>query len=459
MPPPSNTSPATATDIAALPFITTQQVDDAGTTFTVWYKRTAPAGTLEMGLHAYEVAGPDIYDPTVTVYSDAGVTPWLNIVSTEQPIQHPTVAGTTYYYEIAPQGGNPAPALLTVEAYAAPQQAVQPSDILVNDDTAGFPGAVVQPDGTIRNFVYPFAAGEAGDVLDTGEVLLNHATTEHLRFYTSQLVQVASIFIDTSSPSIRTSQGLQQFFVMSRVSPSPAVVTAYNATGGVLSTETLTGITSFLGFAPNNDGSRYYWSNNAVASPIRVWDPSINAELANLTAGVAGRWIADILVLGDGTIVASYTQIVLGTLDVRRYSAAGALLNTYSIGTTLLPAGTFPRLAFGVDDPNEFWVWWHPSTALSRYQRIRVSDGTVLETRNVIEFEGGVNQLPGDTSDFGVSFSCPFLLLRAAINATNSDSSLIVSGGGGGGSTDGCPAVMNPGPGGTGACRVQMGVT
>lgn len=52
MPAPPNTTALTAIDLGAFPASLTQDVHDAGTTYTVWYRFTAPAdGVVAWGKH------------------------------------------------------------------------------------------------------------------------------------------------------------------------------------------------------------------------------------------------------------------------------------------------------------------------------------------------------------------------------------------------------------------------
>ena len=104
----------------------------------------------------------------------------------------------------------------------------------------------------------------------------------------------------------------------------------------------------------------------------------------------------------------------------KRYTAAGAVLNTYSFGSN--HRSLLPRMAYALDDPVSFWMWNHPDTpaGFSLFHNVRVSDGVVLTTLTVAEFEGGVYEPAASatpTARFGMSFSCPFLVTRAALEA------------------------------------------
>jgi hypothetical protein len=150
-------------------------------------------------------------------------------------------------------------------------------------------------------------------------------------------------------------------------------------------------------------------------SPVQRWDLINNVALSDLAAGVAGATgFNDVLVLNDGTILTGYAKP--GDAFVRRYSTAGAVLNTYDFGNSV---GDSPnRLAYALDDPASFWVWLHlPSGGgTSRFQNVRVSDGAILTTFDVVPFELGVyvGAPTATPTRFGSSQSCPFLVMRPA---------------------------------------------
>ena len=62
----------------------------------------------------------------------------------------------------------------------------------------------------------------------------------------------------------------------------------------------------------------------------------------------------------------------------------------FAIGTDTTSAEP-PRLADPLDDPDTFWLFTHPITVTgrSRFQNIRISDGSVLSTRDSTKYEEG----------------------------------------------------------------------
>jgi hypothetical protein len=139
VPAPTNTSAGTATDFGTLPYSGSQNAHDAGTTYTVWYKYT-PA-TSQM-ISVFGFGDLVTYRPTITVFTGVGATP-VGIGVTNKPVQVYVNSGSTYWFRFVPNGGNPTPAVLLLEAEAFVPEAIPSGAILVNDDTDGAPGAIV----------------------------------------------------------------------------------------------------------------------------------------------------------------------------------------------------------------------------------------------------------------------------------------------------------------------------
>src|SRR6185503_954886 len=121
MPAPTNTSPASATVISSLPASITQTVDDAGTTYTVWYAYTATADDVEIGLFGY--GDNTAYYVGTQVYNDVSAAPATRIINTGLPpdsttgnkaVQVPVTAGDAYYMTFAPTTGHPSRAVLSL---------------------------------------------------------------------------------------------------------------------------------------------------------------------------------------------------------------------------------------------------------------------------------------------------------------------------------------------------------
>ena len=425
--PPANLTAATAIDLGTAPASVTQQVDEAGTTYTVWYRWTAPASGLnEVAVWAF--GDLVTYRPVVGVYLGPvdELPTWLDIASQQnRPIQHPVVGGTTYYYRILTNSGNPAPANLTLTLKVGPSLATEAGSLLVNDDTAGFPAVVLSgTTGAIQQFLYPCPAGESGDVLSaSGVYLLNAAASDTLSLFGATHTPVAVIpfnWTGAQDPAIRANQGQQVFYVGDPSGAGAAVIHTLTGAGAWgPTTWTLTGHTAITRIAAANDGSVLYFCTGALNQPIHRWTLTTDTATTDLVAAVTGYGITDLLVLQDDSIVALYIKSS-ATRDVilRQYDPAGGTLASVDLSDGTITS-TNPRLAYALDDPATVWVWLHRLIAggeVSNFLNVRLADGVAVTTLTVPVYEGGAYQnvatetFPG----FGTSFSCPFLVLRTA---------------------------------------------
>ena len=443
MPAPTNISFATATDLGTLPADVIQDVHDAGTTYTVFYKFTAPAGILVVG--AFGFGDLTTYRPTVAVFDQAQLA-YLGIAVQNKPVQFYVTPGQIYYLRFTTNAGNPTPAILTLNVQVAPQLTVPVGTIFVPDDAnadgtvaGGFPAALVSHlnNYTTINFVNPFPSGEAGDVLaSTGRILVSDEFVDfNFKLYDNQINFLANVAsLGNGSPRIRACQGASIFYAGSvgGGGQNARVRTISNA--GVLGGTTYDlGVAGLTALAAKNDETILYYSGavSSVNSEIKRWDLVLNAAMSDLVADIGGTYqVTDILYLADDTIIVMYFQSSNGSVIIKNYNLSGTLLRTYDLGTG--NSSTKPRLAYAIDDPDSFLAWTHASgTGESRFREIETSSGTVLGNVIQSEYEGGAYQsaeTATPNSRSGPSFSCPFMVVRNAISVTNTDESLIVSG-------------------------------
>lgn len=425
--PPSNTTALTATNIAALPYNNVQNVFDAGLTYTVWYKYTAVVGENVIGVFGF---GDLVnYKPTIFVYTGpaAAPVPYLSIAVQNKPIQMPVTPGTEYFFEFR-KNGDFNPSSLTVNAITGPVSIAPAGSIFINDDAPGFPAALISStvDYTVLRFIYPFPAGEAGDVLQTtGRVLVSDEFIDlNYKLYSNTLTFITDVVWSwTGAPRIRACQGASKFYIgMSGSGITTAKVRTVDNNGALGGTIFDLGAVGLTALAAKNDETILYYSGrvSSLNSEIRRWDLIGNVPLSDLVPDVGGTYrVTDILYLDDDTLIVLYFQSSPRDVFARRYSIAGATLNTYLFGSS--HTTTIPRLAYAIDNPNSFWIFTHPTgTGTSVIQNVKCSDGSILTTRNEAEYEGGAYQ-PSETatplSRFGDSFSCPLIITRASIGA------------------------------------------
>lgn len=429
---PTNTSAGTAINMV-LPYSTVQTgIHDAGTTYSVFYKTTATTTGL---LSVFGFGDLVTYQPKVSVLVGIGATPYLiTLADANKAIQVPVTAGTTYWFEFTPNAGNPTPATLTLTARMLVEQTAPAGSIVVNDDTEGFPAIVIDTAGNIVKSLQGIVAGEAGDVLDNGIVALADGWNDAIALYDSNWNLIAtspSIVMASLMGVLRTCQGTQRFW-FTYVEGGARKARSIDSAGTLGTAHTLTAIANVQASAASNDETILYHCASGTNAAIRRWDLVNDVALSNLVAGIASYQTADILVLSDSTIIVSYIK-TSATFDVKvlAYDSSGATLQTYNFGSTqTFPGGTFPRLAYG-QDATSFWIWTHPTTGASKFEEVKVSDGSILTTVTTTEFEGGIYQKSVTATPaayFGNSFSCPFLITRTA-STTPPDANLNGPGG------------------------------
>jgi hypothetical protein len=158
-----------------------------------------------------------------------------------------------------------------------------------------------------------------------------------------------------------------------------------------------------------------YWQRFVNNDPtIYRYDLAGNAPLSDLVAGTFSAVSGiDLYVLTDGTILSMYGGLAPNRqYEIRRHSAAGALLNQYTIGGSVAPTGTPPRFCVSDDE-----------TTL--YSMSFVGDGPGGTSRfKTFDLATEVELLSFDLqNDVGagaageVSQSCPLLYLTASAGA------------------------------------------
>jgi hypothetical protein len=420
VPAPPNETIATAAAMTVLPYSTTLDVSEAtGPNYDVWWSYTAQDGDTVIGFWAFSEVG-GTYDPVTTVWLGPTGAPTLylgGLSAANKPLQIPVTSGTTYYFRVRQANSGVTPNIvLTLSALRGADTAAPVGSLLVNDDTTGFPAVIVSATtGEALQFINDFPAGEGGDTLATGEILVNDFATNTYQLWvkdpvTGILTYDSSPIVGTAEDVIRANRTLDAFYVTLTGANTP--IQRVNADGSLGASWTLTGYPNVFGMAINNDETIAYFSTTSVSSPVHRWNMSTDTAMADFFAGTANYYVRDILALSDGTILFSSVQTVLGTITVYRYNEAGALQNTYGPYDSNIPSGTQPRIGYNNTDDSSFWLWTHGEGAdegLSVFRRIQVSDGTVLDTVTATEYEGGVynrTETATPSSRFGVSYSC-----------------------------------------------------
>lgn len=422
MPAPTNTTSATAIVIApaALPYSNAQQVDFAGTTHDVWYKITPDFDGV---LSVFNFGDLVTYKPAITIFSPNDVTVLLNlnlsiVTLGNKPVQFPVTNGVTYWLKVKTNSGNPTPANLTLSVQRSPVLAFFYNCLLIPDDQIGFPLVGYNPtDGTTLHYQLDFPAGEAGDCVASGQIMVSDENTGGCKFFNSLIALVASVAFN-SNTCIRANRVTSKFYAtggfgeVKRFTPLGVEedVWAFNAAN----------------FCPSPDDSILYYTAGGSGAAIKQRDLATDTDLADLVAGIAGYFTEEMLALADGSILVAYSKITVTTESlVKHYSAAGATLATFTSPNN----ERSPRLAYDVDFPNKFWLWTRNTDAgsanpngISTFRKITVSGLTTDVSWTRKEYAKGIYAPVAEAvpDRFAHSDSCPFFIYGPDSSTTGS---------------------------------------
>jgi hypothetical protein len=380
------------------------------------------------------------YQPYCFVYSPTSVAFYLTISDTpiaNVPVQFPVETGVSYWLRFTPSVGFTGPTTLAVSVETAPTEAIPYGSILVNDDAAGFSAAVLSSVDSDNNHVYQFvkdiAQGDGGDILSTShKILLADAADGTMVQYSGDLSTILTTLTFGAGASkvlIRANQTTQTYYAGQRIFSAHPQFQKITAAGVMTAFATLSS-NGMSAFAVSDDEATIFLSGNTLttSSNVRRWNVAGVAFGADLVAAVTNHRVTDMLLMTDSTLLVMYIQTFSpGDIYVKRYnSTTGATLNTYTLetGVTIPTVSVGYRLAFAVDDPASFWVWYHVTDGgsfdrgVSKFRNVRVSDGVVLSTVQQVEFENGVyaaTPAAVPIARFGPSSSCPFIILREEV--------------------------------------------
>lgn len=426
-----NVDASTATSLAPLPYSgAALKMSPTGFSINpdVWYTYTPSDGEIVIGTWAFTSLA-SANKPRVRVYtgSPGSLTPLvvdLNTSATNVPYTVPLTPGTTYYFDVVNAGVDVASgttAALTFSAEAMPSENIPTNSMYVNDETFGFPVAILDPStGTVLNY-HTFASGESADILASGAVLAEsidvNGSLLGLARYSPTLALVETI----TTPVVLSGEVDHIWAAWSGqwyVSGGGAlVVIAADGTEGDSWTPTVT-CTNTVGFAVSPaDTIAYYACTGTAGKAVQAWDLVNDTALADFAAGVAGyNVIQDILCLADGTLLVGYKKTTATRNSyVVHYDTDGSTLATYTIGSATLALNRMARDPSGTS----FWAWMYPQSSggvidgTNRYLNVRVSDGVILHDFTVTQYERGVYSASASatpTARFGPSFSCTFWL-------------------------------------------------
>lgn len=431
---PTNAGFAGAIDIVGLPFTANQNLVVSGFAFDGWYKHT---GISSYNLGIWGFGDLVTFMPTVEVYESDGVTryPAISQISAINiPLQVPFVGANQKYFRYIPNSRTLAVANLVVNAQQSPNESIPLGSICVPDDTAegdfklGIFSAIDGDDYHV--LVYKdFPAGESGDSLDNGFILVQDEEDNSIKGFNASYAQVFSIAsrpMASTFGCIRQCRGTQRWWVL-YLSGGTQYVARFVTDAGVEGTAhnvaTLASAEDPYCLAVDNtEAILYYGEATAGSDSIKNFNLATDTLIGTFAAAPGANYkVADILVLSNGNIVAYWASIVDDNIQVIQYNAAGVVQTTKNLGNGFVfPLSIRGRMTYSLDDPDSVWVWVHPSTPMagtSKFMEIELSTGNILKTILQQEYEiGEYNSVPTATPErFGNSFSCPFWVATTGV--------------------------------------------
>lgn len=427
MPAPTNISAATARAVG-WGTVVEDVSGGSGPDYPVWMKYTAQAREIMLSVRAHAPLG-SAYQPYISniyVGPADSLSPHPYVTSggdANLPQELPVVPGTTYFFEVIQNNTGVAPDVdLQFTLLSGSSGLALPGDLIITDDTPGFPAAIFRPStGQIMGYI-DLPSGESGEQLPDGTTLVHDNGLGGVRLYDRHYALAATPGVSQNDSGTIGSNRVDTFYVgHPGTGATAATITVVSSAGAVLATDTLTGYThgSFLGLGVKRDGSIAYVAGprttvGFVDAPVKRWDFATHAFLSDLAAAIPNTVILkDILVLDDDSVLVPYLNTTTHAQYVIRYSAAGAVVATYPIVPSSVRS--YDHLSYGTDD--SYFVIWTQSSESSTFSHVRLSDGQELLSVVMPTFAAGIPQqaVADEMAPFGISNSCPLMTVRSAV--------------------------------------------
>ena len=409
-----NTTPGTAVDIT-LPWNITIDQSLIDGTLGAWYKFTT--GTPDYYL-SVQVVNDAPYDPFVLTFESDGITPVQGGIQADRqdPIQEPVEPLSIYYFQIIKDGSPPVDTNVTITAEIAPNEDAIAGSILINDETIGFRALLINFNGDILRAV-DTVSGEAGDVIPNGNIALedNHDLTgsSDVVIYNKNFGLVSTIVAPITGNHIVDicSDVDSEFYVAGPVGGGGSIlrtIKRYSNVGVLVDSYSIT--TTKLGRigAPvGGVGDFLYWTTRTINDPVMVFDLITEMFTTDFVVAPLVNYAAyEVIVLSNNYVLVSWEHDNDPKI-VYYYNDAGMELNTFT-----MPSGfKYDHMTRNVLSITDFVLWTQKdATNTARFQRIKLSDGSILDDIEYDMFDSGIGP-EGTTQRFGPSPSCPLVLI------------------------------------------------
>lgn len=434
---PANNSYANALDITLLPFTIAQ--DPGSAVDELWYKYTGQPGDVAIGFlgELNVVWSPGHYLPNVTVYA-VGPAPYLGgLNQADGAIQVPIANTVTLYFQISNVVGTyTAGDLVNVSVLKPNYNALSDGDILINDDTNGFPAIVFNSAGQVS--FADIVAGERGAILLDGTFALQDRSSagfnpggsgvfgNNVKIYKNLVfvADVAGVIADTDrAECVILDDRNNNFYVIQNPNVGNPVMRTVSKLGVVGASWTIPSAAAISSAGIDLTRNILYLQTVNLNSSIRRFDLITSLFLSDLVAGPGADWESgkEILVMSDGSIVAKYFNESVSPNESRiyHYEDTGLLRYNKAYADSIQFVN---RLAYNRGSTTNYAVWFYISLnasglfislVSSRFKFLSTVDGSESGIFNIQNYEIGLSTgtTYWDRVRFGPSTSCPFLVI------------------------------------------------
>jgi hypothetical protein len=453
--PPVNTTPATALTITFPYAINTDPTGGATGSETpscmsdvlqtpLWYKYTGDGSVRSVGISWDPANSAADYFPGLAVYTgsvgsltqlDDCCWNWDDNPDRPRLVQVGIEDGVTYFFVFYNNFVGPGALSNLVASFTAGADTDWVAgDFIISNDTKNFPLTVIDKTaGTILSSV-GFPAFEQAAMLPNGTFLaacLNDAGyVDSFKIYTKDLELVAtitSIIVANQHAFGGVATDGTHFYV------NCGVYSAAGSNGSTVYKISAGGVvdpTNYTIAAPGGSMNAMavhsgiiYWNTESMTGDtnkyLRRYDLTSGALADLVTLGANERFGRDLEVTEDGLSIIANHMTALQVYTVKKYSlAAGALEQTYAIGTFVTAAGGTPR--FRIDPTNTAQLVTMTSTAYSAgnsgtmtFQRFTIATAAQVSTFDT-DFRKDGSSFPDFQPMFALSQSCPLLIAAVA---------------------------------------------
>lgn len=446
--PSTNLTPATAINVSSFPYNEAIQFSDAppqvGTEYSRWYRILPGVFPVAISTLIQVPAGAS-FSPEVRLWNGpaSAVTPFtsdgsqVGATGTTQIV--PLRESVEIFIEARTNAASPplGPAYFTI--FGEVLSTVPIGSIFITDEFEKFPCFSMSSDNGTPLRYFKFDPTEEQGILCRGNGVLAHlhkiSGVSYTNLYTPQMVLIASVQNPWEAGWLGTDE-VSNFFVGRITGGTPGDIRRLSSAGVFDATlRTIPGAAVSFVAAGRDNTTIYYMSDGT--EDIRRYDFNTNTVGANLVGPVANHArFSDAFVLSDNSVIVAYTRTSgasVPTTIVKRYSSAGATLNTYDSWQFVSGNYRVNRLCSDVNAAN-FWIWFKRDAEAGLggkavFWQIRVSDGAVLKNFGTFEFIRGEPSFSYnawktafptlDIPIYGNSPSCPFWVNNQEIVAPN----------------------------------------